>query len=285
MRLTFRISLLAIGLASLLGPSAASAGTLVEFPNLPGHTPANLSGYLARPDSGLSAELGIRDYRGEGPFPAVVVLHSCIGITGHFTGIADRLSSWGYVALAVDSLGPRGISSHCGVGSLDQPFDAYAALRYLSQLDFVDPARVAVLGNSMGGFAVLYAVDRDLAAQYFRDRFRAAVAYYPGCDIPAAAATMTAPTLILIGEADEANPVERCREMVAHARPDGAPIALTVFPGVHHNFDVAQLTPGVRYLGHWLEYNEPAAKDAAEKTRAFLAAHLAGTSPGEPTAK
>ena len=30
--------------------------------------------------------------------------------------------------------------------------------------------------------------------------------------------TMTAPTLILIGEADEASPVERCREMVAHAR-------------------------------------------------------------------
>ena len=44
MTLTFRISLLAIGLASLLGPDGASAGTLVEFPNLPGHTPANLSG-------------------------------------------------------------------------------------------------------------------------------------------------------------------------------------------------------------------------------------------------
>ena len=147
MRLTFRISRLAIGLASLLGPGAASAGTLVEFPNLSGHTPANLSGYLARPDAGLAAELGIRDYRGEGPFPAVVVLHGCIGITGHFTGIADRLSSLGYVALAVDSLGPRGISSRCGVGSLDRAFDAYAALRYLSLLDFVDPARVAVLGE------------------------------------------------------------------------------------------------------------------------------------------
>jgi hypothetical protein len=82
--------------------------------------------------------------------------------------------------------------------------------------------------------------------------------------------TMTAPTLILIGEADEASPVERCREMVAHAQPDGAPIALTVYPGVH----VTQLTPGVRYLGNWLEYNEPAAKDAEAKTRAFLAAHL-----------
>jgi len=107
MRLTFRISLLAIGLASLLGPGAASAGTLVEFPNLPGHTLANLSGYLARPDSGLSAELGIRDYRGEGPFPAVVVLHGCIGITGHFTGIADRLSSWGLTVLSRGSQMPR----------------------------------------------------------------------------------------------------------------------------------------------------------------------------------
>jgi dienelactone hydrolase len=81
------------------------------------------------------------------------------------------------------------------------------------------------------------------------------------------AVSMTAPTLILIGEADERNPVERCREMVAHARPDGAPIALTVYPGVHHNFDVALLTPGVRYRGFWLEYNESAAKDA-EKRRA-----------------
>ena len=160
MRAAFRISLLAIGLASLLGAGAASAGALVEFPNLPEHAP-RLLGYLARPDSGLSAELdGSRPYGG-GPFPAVVVLHSCIGMTGHFTGIADRLSSWGYVVLAVDSLGPRGITDRCGVGSRDQPFDAYAALRYLSQLDFVDPARVAVLGESLGGQSALAAVERD----------------------------------------------------------------------------------------------------------------------------
>jgi len=182
------------------------------------------------------------------------------GISGHSAGIADRLSSWGYVALTVDSLSPRGIANRCGSSLVGQAFDAYAALRYLSRLDFVDPARVAVLGNSMGGFSALYAVDRDLAAQYFDQRFRAAIAYYPGCGIPAA--TMTTPTLILIGEADG---TERCREMVAHSQPDSAPIALTVYPGAHHGFDVALLQLGIRYLGHWLEYNEPAANDAERK--------------------
>jgi dienelactone hydrolase len=167
----------------------------------------------------------------------------------------------------------------------DQVFDAYAALRYLLQLDFVEPARVAVFGQSMGGETALHAVDRDVAAQFFPARFRAAIAYYPYCEIPAA--PLTAPALIFIGEADEASPAaaEQCRQMVAHVRPDSAPIALTVYPGVHHNFDVALLTPGVRYRDIWLEYNERAAKDAEEKTRGFLDAHLGETPSGEPTAK
>ena len=277
MRTAQRIFVLAIGLAFLVGPGAARAGALVEFPNLPDHAPAKLRGYLARPDAGLSGMLGSHSDRA-GPYPAVVVLHGCSGISSHSAKIADRLGSWGYVALTVDSLSPRGIASGCGAGFLDQPFDAYAARRYLSQLDFVDPARVAVLGQSMGGAAVLYAADRDLVAQYFEERFRAAIAYYPGCGIPAA--SMTAPTLVLIGEADDWNPAERCREMVKHARTDGAAISLIVYPGAHHAFDVAELQPGVRFLGRWVEYNEPVAKDAEEKTRAFLAVNLGGAGPG-----
>ena len=46
---------------------------------------------------------------------------------GNSAVIADRLSSWGYVALAVDSLGPRvtGIANRCGKGLPEQAFDAY----------------------------------------------------------------------------------------------------------------------------------------------------------------
>jgi dienelactone hydrolase len=285
MRIAHWVFLLTTGLASTLGVASGLAGALVEFPNISDRAPIKLLGYLTRPDAGLSGMLGSLSHRA-GPYPAVVVLHGCGGISSHSAQIADRLGSWGYVALTVDSLGSRGIVGQCGGGLFeDQAIDAYAALRYLSQLDFIDPARVAVLGQSMGGSAVLYAVDRALVAQYFDQRFRAAIAYYPGhgCGFPAV--SMTAPTLVLIGEVDDFNSAERCREMVAHSRPNGATIALTAYPGAYHAFDVVELGPGIRFLGHWLEYNDPAARDAEQKVRDFLAANLGGISADEPAEK
>src|SRR6516225_3987032 len=181
MSLVFWISLLAIGLTSLLGAAAVSAGSLVEFPNVKEREP-KLVGYLARPDAGLSA-LASGDKHRATVYPAVVVLHGCGGISSHPIDITDQLGAWGYVALAVDSLGPRGIANACSGFGLRQAFDAYAALRYLARQEFVDPTRIAVLGQSMGGYSTLYAVDRDLVAQYFAERFRAAVAYFPACGV------------------------------------------------------------------------------------------------------
>jgi len=280
-RLIFWISLLAIGL-TVLGAGAVSAGSLVEFPNVSEREP-KLVGYLARPDAGLSALAGGDKHRTT-VYPAVVVLHGCGGISSHTIDITDQLGAWGYVALAVDSLGPRGIANACSGFGLRQAFDAYAALRYLAQQEFVDPTRIAVLGQSMGGYSTLYAVDRDLVAQYFAERFRAAVAYFPACGV-VPPPTFTAPVLILIGEADDWTPVSQCRGMVRHARPDSAPIAMTLYPGAHHAFDVVQLQPGRQVFGHWIEYNGAAAKDAEVRVRTFLGTHLATAAAQQPTAK
>jgi dienelactone hydrolase len=283
MRLPVQISLLAIGLASLLAAGAASAGTLVEFPNLAGHEPARLTGYLARPDTGFSGILG-GERGNNAPYPAVVVLHGCSGISSHSIAIADRLGSWGYVALTVDTLGRRGLDGCYSGTYTDQAFDAYAALRYLATLEAIDPQKIAVLGQSMGGSAALYALDRDLAARRLAERFRAGIAYYPAC-AGAPMAAMSAPLLILIGEADAWNPAEACRWLAAHAWPDAEKVELVVYPGAHHAFDIVAFNPGRRLRGRWVEYDEAAAKDAEEKTRAFLDAHLIETSPGEPIKK
>lgn len=161
----FRLLLLGVVLGSWLGIGSAQAGALIEFPNVPERPkPTHLLGYLARPD-------------GDGPFPAVVVLPVCTGFSGHSASTTDRLRRWGYVALTVDSLGPRGLPAVCVSVFLDQITDAFAALRYLSQLSYIDPQRVAVLGYSLGGFSALYAVDRIPIAQSFGQKFRAAIAY------------------------------------------------------------------------------------------------------------
>ena len=209
---------LLVFLATFIGNAPALAGTLVEFSNLPGRKPVHLIGYLARTGAGLSALIGTAP-GDAAPYPAVVVLNGCGGISSHPAAIADRLGGWGYVALTIDTLGPRGMDSCCYSGTfVDQAFDAYAALDYLSTLKVVDAERVALFGQSMGGSATLYAIDRDLAAQYFDQRFRAAIAYYPRCVVVPVPA-MTAPVLILIGEADQWNGADACKTLRNLAQP------------------------------------------------------------------
>ena len=62
-----------------------------------------LTGELQKPD-------------GDGPFPAVVMLHRCSGLERFkrdYDIWAKRLASWGYASLQVDSFGPRGNPDAC----------------------------------------------------------------------------------------------------------------------------------------------------------------------------
>jgi dienelactone hydrolase len=270
-----RLGLILIGVLTLLSGTAtrSNAGQFVEFESAQTNQ-VRLIGYLARP-SGL------------GPFPAVVVLHGSGGFHSDMISWADRLRRWGYVALAVDSFGPRRIESARNVSQGEQVADAFQALQFLKKQPFVRADDVAVLGFSMGGISVLAALERGgVAEKIASDRFRAGIAFYPYCT--GSSGIMTAPTLVLIGELDDWTPAEACREMVAgrddfgvsRTPGDRSMVDLVVYPGARHGFDIADLrfTTGVQNQGHRLEYNDAATRDSIDRVRSFLQRTLSAPS-------
>lgn len=219
-----------------------------------------------------------------GPSPAVVLLHGCNGNWRQLDERwAKRIASWGYITLTVDSFGPRGIQNTCTSSApVEMAFDAYRALDFLVRKPSVDPARVAVLGFSQGGWLSLSSVEHGAVEKIARHKFRAAVAFYPPCK--AFKDDMTVPTLILVGELDDWTPAQECRNVIegvdsygiARQKGEGVPIKLIVYPGAFHAFDAPTLKTPIELLGHHLEYNQTAADQSAADLREFLDATVGG---------
>lgn len=207
--------------------------------------------------------------QGDGPFPAVVLMHSCAGVNKWHHVWADRLAGWGYVAFVVDSFGPRGVKSVCGNTTLIPAHvrsqDAYAAKAYLSGLPFVDRNRISVIGWSHGGGAVLDIV----VTREQKDPFRAAIAFYPYCQY--SLGDSNAPLLILIGELDDWTPAALCKRNMPSGKA-AQEIALKVYPGTYHGFDYEGID--LMMIGHRLLYNPEALADSIPQVREFLGKHL-----------
>lgn len=270
-KVTAFVAALLIGnAAECCAAQSEPSATTVEFEN-PLASPQPLQGYL-------------RQTNRPGPSPAVVLLHSC---NGNWLRLDERwgkrIASWGYVTLTVDSFGPRGLKNTCGGGApVDLAFDAYRALRFLVQQPFVDPARVAVLGFSQGGWLALTSVEHGAIERTSQNKFRAAVAFYPPC--LGFKGNMTVPTLVLIGELDDWTPAVECRNMVdgrddwgiSRQKGEGVAIRLVVYPGAYHAFDAPGLQTPIQFFGHHLEFNQPARDQSIDAVREFLDATIGG---------
>jgi dienelactone hydrolase len=247
----------------------ASAEELVKFHaaaprGQPDAAAESIRGYLTRP-------------KGAGPFPAVVLLHSCLGLPADRRSIGGAIAGWGYVALFVDDFTTRGLKETCAVDFPQGLSDAFGALAFLSTLADVDPRRIAAIGWSQGADAALGIAGSPSGAGFsIADglKFMAAAAIYPPCE-NRANASLQIPTLILVGGADAVTPAADCERLAKRQSGDRPGVKLVVYPGADHGFDNREFAGGKRLLGMWLEYDRQAAERSRAELRDFLAAKLA----------
>jgi dienelactone hydrolase len=260
---------LVIAALSALGLTrAASADELVTFASAaprsaqtgPPARQSDIQGYLTKP-------------RGTGPFPAVALLHSCLGLPVDRRAIGGALASWGYVALFVDDFATRRIRETCAVNFPEGVADAFGALAFLARLPYVDPARIGAVGYSQGADTALTIASARLASAFAISpdlRFRAAAAFYPPC-ANQGGARMTIPTLILIGGFDDVTPAADCAALAG----DRSGAKLIVYPGAYHGFDNPGFADRKKLLGMILKYDQNAAEQSRTALRDFLASKLA----------
>ena len=217
---------------------------------------------------------------GAGPFPAVVMMHDCSGLGPRSSGAPGRwareLVAHGYAVLLPDSFSTRGFPggvctdpspARAKVGPRQRARDAYAALAYLRTLDFVDRARVGLMGGSHGGSTTLVALLPPRRVGAGPGGFAAAVALYPGCAAPSGKLIADssgvyrslAPLLILVGGADDWTPAEPCRRLADAAQKAGYPVAIKVYPGALHSFDSGNPP---RYVAARVNMNSPTGRGA-----------------------
>lgn len=248
--------------ATARSSAAAVAAQTVHFPSADGRT--ELVGYLFAPAAA-------------GPHPAIVLLHGRAGpyssnVSAGCTLVAPgaespckaatlskRHAMWGeywaahgYVALLVDSFGPRGRGHGFGRFSHEdpdrdavnertvRPLDAEGALGWLSARPDVLPGRVMLQGWSNGASTALNTMVRQAggAAANKAAGFRAALVFYPGCGPKALLServTIDAPVWAFLGSADEEVSPIVCEKVLRNAR--GGPLAVTVYPDATHDFD------------------------------------------------
>lgn len=186
--------------------------------------------------------------RGDGPYPAIIVLHTSGGLTSHEKDFARRLSKRGYVTLTVDYFARHG-------SNIEDGYD------YLKTHPNVDPKRIGAVGFSRGARMAL-ALASHVPIMSSDDRLSGIVCYYLGNTIVNWPKSLEhPPVLFLHGDRDvELSPsiiLNYCKTQ----KQRGAICKAHIYKGVYHAFDRDSI------YGH---EDSRASADAWKRTLAFL---------------
>jgi dienelactone hydrolase len=227
---------------------------------------------------------GIYKPGGDGPFPAVVLMHGCGGLTKEVkAGMimhSGHLVSNGFVALILDSFTGRGKGGeaaclgHQGAAFQYRQYDAFHALKYLQSQPFVDKNNIFLMGQSQGG-GVALSIARFGADDYvFPDKpiFQGVVAFYPLCDFISdlLPVELVSPLLVLAGRKDNWTPPYGC--VLAKENVSGADYEVIVYDHAHHSFDL-----NIRiqtFANHTVGGNVAARKDSQKQMLSWFLSHM-----------
>src|SRR3954465_7595602 len=224
----------------------------VNYPS-PGGNADKIRGYLVQP-------------AGNGPFPAVLVIHENRGLNPYIEDVASRAAIEGFLALAPDGLTPAGGYP----GNDDDGRDMQAKLDQSKlRTDMLNSARVLkahkLSSGKLGatGFCWGGGATNFLATALGSD-LQGGSPFYGAAPAATDVAKIKSPLLIHYAEKDE-----RINEMwpayEAALKAAGVPNAMHIYPGTQHGFH-NNSTP---------RYNEAAAKLAWERSVAFFKRNLA----------
>jgi dienelactone hydrolase len=243
------------GLALAVTPVGAQ-GSRVEYYPIPTVTltePEFLTGAQQGKPATIAGELRLPRGR-PGRLPAVLLVHGSGGVGDRPGRWAAELNGLGIASFVPDSFSSRGLTE-TGTNQAELPHvamivDAYRALALLAAHPRIDPARIAIMGFSKGGFVALYSSLKRFQRMHAPAglQFAAHVAFYPICARTYIDDEVVSerPIRIFHGEADDWLPIEHCRRYVARLQAAGRDASLTAYPGARHGFDAEGLAPMVR---------------------------------------
>jgi carboxymethylenebutenolidase len=224
----------------------------VEYAS-PGGSSGEMRGYLVQPS-------------GNGPFPAVLVIHENRGLNPYIEDVARRAAVAGFVALAPDGLAPvggypgnddDGRTLQSGLDQAKLRQDMVNSARYLKSHE-LSTGKLGATGFCWGGGMV-----NNLAVAIGTD-LNAGVPFYGAAAATADVPKIKSPLLIQYASTDERINA-MWPEFEAALKAAGVTHQMHMYEGTQHGFH-NNSTP---------RYNEAAADLAWERTVAFFKQHLA----------